>query len=144
MRHASKLVRLSLSLSASFFQAPYFGICTWLTIGNCDIDFLNFHHCQVWNFKILNLYEQNPNFGVIFQKYQKQNQKSTKYFKTSRKPSVIPLKFHKMSWVSWNLVHYLKSHNFALNSVKVQKIALILLTFIHALKNNPKLANSCL
>ncbi len=42
-------------------------------IGNCDIDFLNFRHCQVQNLKILNLFERNQNFGVIFQKYQKQN-----------------------------------------------------------------------
>ena len=40
-------------------------------IGNCDIDFFNFRHRQVWNFKILNLFEQNLNFAVIFRKYQK-------------------------------------------------------------------------
>ncbi len=28
-------------------------------IGNCDIDFLNFRHCQVRNFEILNLYKWN-------------------------------------------------------------------------------------
>jgi hypothetical protein len=48
----------------------------------CDIDFFNFRHCQVWNFKILNLFEQNQDFAVIFQKYQKWNQKSRKYFTT--------------------------------------------------------------
>jgi hypothetical protein len=26
-------------------------------VGNCDIDFFNFRHCQVQNFKILNLFE---------------------------------------------------------------------------------------
>jgi hypothetical protein len=35
-----------------------------------------------------------PKFGIIFQNYQKRNRKSTKYFETSRKPSVTPLKFH--------------------------------------------------
>ncbi len=55
-------------------------------LGNCDIDFLNFRHRQIQNFKILNLYKQNQNSGVIFWKYWKQNQKSTKYFKTSQKP----------------------------------------------------------
>ncbi len=61
-------------------------------LGNCDIDFLNFLHRQVRNFKILNLYERNWNFGVIFWKYRKQNRKSTKYFATSRKEDMGPLK----------------------------------------------------
>ncbi len=78
------------------------------TIGNCYIDYFNFLHCKVWNIKILNLFEQNWNFAVIFQKYQKQNKKSTKYFATSRKPSIIPLKFHEISFVSWNLINYCK------------------------------------
>ncbi len=48
-------------------------------IGNCNIDFLNFHHCQVQNFEILNLYEQNWNFGVIFEstKSKTKSQQST-------------------------------------------------------------------
>ncbi len=78
------------------------------SLGNCDFDFLNFHHRQVQNFKILKRYEQNQNFGVIFWKYRKQNRKSTKYFKTYQKPSVIPLKFCEMSLVLWNLINYCK------------------------------------
>jgi hypothetical protein len=78
-----------------------------LSLGNCDIDFLNFQHCQVQNFEISNLYEWNQNLGVIFQKYQKQNRKSTKYFTT-----------------------IVKSCNFLLNSVKVRKIKKILLKWV--------------
>jgi len=37
-----------------------------------------------------------------------QNRKSTKYFETSQKLSVIPLKFHEMSLVLWNLINYCK------------------------------------
>ncbi len=90
-------------------------------VGNCDIDFLNFRHCQVRNFKILNLYEWNQNFGVIFQKYQKQNWKSTKYFTTSWKPSVIHLKFHEMSLVSSNLINYCKISQFLVKFCKSLK-----------------------
>jgi hypothetical protein len=90
-------------------------------VGNCNINVLNFCHCQVWNFKILNLYEWNQNFGAVFQKYQKQNQKSTKYFTTSWKPSVIPLKFHEMSLVSWNLVNYCKISQFLVKFSKSLK-----------------------
>ncbi len=77
-------------------------------LSNCDIDFLNFCHCQVWNFKISNLCKWNHNFGVIFWKYQVRNWKSTKYFETSWKLSVIPLEFHEMSLVLWNLINYCK------------------------------------
>jgi hypothetical protein len=84
---------------------------TWSTdlywvLGNCDIDFFNFRHRQVRNFKILDLFKWNWNFAVIFQKYQKRNQKSTKYFATSQKPSIIPLKFREISVVSWNPINY--------------------------------------
>ncbi len=71
------------------------------------LTFLNFRHCQVPNFKISNLYEQNQNFGVIFQKYRKQKRKSTKYFETSHKPRVIPLKFCEMS----NLIFFVTGDN---------------------------------
>jgi hypothetical protein len=55
----------------------------FFTLGNCDIDFFNFRNQKVWNFEISNLFERNRNFEVIFQKYWKQNQKSTKYFEIS-------------------------------------------------------------
>ncbi len=90
-------------------------------VGNCDIDFLNFCHRQVQNFKIWNLYEWNPNFGVIFWKFWKQSQKSTKCFKMSQKPWVIPLKFHKMSLISWNLVNYCKIMQFLVKFSKSLK-----------------------
>ncbi len=41
-------------------------ICEY-QIGNCNFDFLNFCHCHVKKFEILNLYKQNWNFGVIFE-----------------------------------------------------------------------------
>ncbi len=127
-------------------------------IGNCDNDFLNFHHCQVWNFKILNQYEQNRNLRVIFQKYQKQKRKSTKYFKTSQKPSVIRLKFCEMSLVSWNLINYCKILQFLIKLCKspkdlrkilqkwLGKTVKYCLNFVnfHSLKNGFKLANFCL
>ncbi len=90
-------------------------------LGNCDIDFLNFCHCQVQNFKIFNLYKWNLNFGVIFQKYWKQNGKSTKYFKTSQKPRVIPLKFLEMPLVLWNLINYCKIMQFLIKFCKSLK-----------------------
>jgi hypothetical protein len=142
-RHLTDMVRLLVEL-----------------VGNCDIDFLNFCHRQVQNFKISNLYKQKWNFGAIFWKYWKQNWKSTKYFTTSRKPSVIALKFHEMSSVSWNVINYCKISKFLVKSYKSLKdlrkilikwlrkkqsnIAIILLTFIHALKNGWKLDNFCL
>ncbi len=82
-------------------------------LGNCDIDFLNFRHCHVW--KISTLYKQNWDFGVIFRKHWKQNQK---YFKTSQKPSVIPLKFHEMSLFLWNLIDVCKNFQFLVKFCK--------------------------
>ena len=38
-------------------------------VGNCDIDFLNFHHSQVLNFEISNLFQQHQIFAVNFWKY---------------------------------------------------------------------------
>ncbi len=73
----------------------------------CDTDFFNFHHCQVWDFKISNLFERNRN--------------STKYFATSRKLSVIPLKFHEMSLVLWNLINYCKISQFIIKFGKSSK-----------------------
>ncbi len=92
-----------------------------ILVGNCDIDFLNFRHCKLWNFRISNLYKWNQNFGVIFQKYRKQNRKSTKYFETSWKYSVIPLKFHEMSLVSWTLINYCKILQFLVKFCKSPK-----------------------
>ncbi len=98
-----------------------YGKINLIIVGNCDIDFLNFRQCQVWNFKILNLYKWNQNFGVVFQKYQKQNWKSTNYCTTSWKPSVIPLKFHEMSLVSSNLINYWKISQFLVKFCKSLK-----------------------
>ncbi len=39
----------------------------------CDIDFFNFRHSQVRNFKILNYFERDQTFVVNFKKDQKQN-----------------------------------------------------------------------
>ncbi len=66
-------------------------------VGNCDIDFFNFCHRQVQNFEISNMFEQNQNFAVVFRKYRKQNQKSTKYIATEQKQSIITLKFCEIS-----------------------------------------------
>ncbi len=83
--------------------------------------YLKLRHQKVWNLEILNLSERNQNFGVIFWKYQKRNQKSTKFFKTSRKPRVLPLKFHEMSLVSWNLINYYKIAQFLVKFCKSPK-----------------------
>ncbi len=45
----------------------------WLD--NCDIDFLNFCHCQVQIFENLNQSEWDQNLTVNFQKRQKRKQK---------------------------------------------------------------------
>jgi len=78
------------------WQLVWLNYLTQMTtpLGNCDIDFFNFCHWKVQNFEILNLSKRSQNFAVIFWKYWKRNQKSTKYFKISRKPRVIPMKFH--------------------------------------------------
>ncbi len=65
----------------------------YYTLGNYDIDFFNICHCQIQNFKILNMSTQNCNFAVNFWKHQKQKQKSTKYITTEWKQNLIPIKF---------------------------------------------------
>ncbi len=90
-------------------------------LGNCDIDFFNFRHCQVWNFEILNLFERNLNFAVSFWKHWKQNQKSTKYITTEQKHSIIPIKFHKILLVSWKFVKFDKILKFLINICKSLK-----------------------
>ncbi len=125
-------------------------------VGNCDIDFLNFCHHQVWNLEISNLHEWNWNFGIIFPKFRKRKRKSTKYFKISWNPCAIPLKFCEMLLVLWNLINYCKILQFLIKFCKSSKylrrlllkwlgkesdISLLLLTFIHALKNGHKLVN---
>ena len=54
-------------------------------LGNCDIDFFNFCHHQVWNFNISNQSKWDQNFAFNFQKHRKQTQKITKYAKTEQK-----------------------------------------------------------
>ncbi len=81
-------------------------------LGNCDINFLNFCDCQVWNFKISNLYEWNWNFAIIFWKYRRQNWKSTKYITTESRQSIIPLKLSEIMSVLWNLVNFCKISQF--------------------------------
>ncbi len=66
-----------------------------LELGNCNIDFFNFCHCQVWNFKILNQSERNQNFAINFWKHRKRKQKLTKYIETERKQTIIPQNFMK-------------------------------------------------
>ncbi len=121
-------------------------------IGNCNIDFFNFRHCQVWNLEILDLFEQNWNFAVIFWKCQKQNWKSTMYIATVWMQSIITLKLHEISLVSWNIIKYSKISWFLVKFSKslkdLRKILLnnlensqIVWTFFHALKNVWKLCN---
>ncbi len=95
-------------------------VALWL-VGNCDIDFFNFCHWKVRNFEISNQFERNRNFAVIFSKSQKQNWKFTKYFETSQKPRVTPLKFHEMSSVLWNLINYCKITQFLIKFCKSLK-----------------------
>ncbi len=74
-------------------------------------------------------------------------------------PRVIPLKFHEMSLVMWNLTYFCKITQLLIKFCKSLKdfrkilskwlgktfqYCLNLLTFIHALKNGQKLANFCL
>jgi hypothetical protein len=94
----------------------------FVRVGNCNIGFFNFCYRQVWNFEILNLFKQNQNFAIIFWEYWKQNRKSTKYFATSQKPSVIPLKFFQKSLVSWYIVNYCKILQFHIKFGKSLKV----------------------
>ncbi len=98
----------------------YFGLCQFW-VGNWAIDFFNFCHQKVQNFEISNLFERNWNFAVIFWKYQKPKRKSTKYFKTSQKTRIIPLKFCEMSLVSSNLFKYCKITQFLIKFCKSLK-----------------------
>jgi len=127
-------------------------------LGNSDIDFFNFRNCQVWNFKISNLFEKTKFCNHL---YQNQNWKSKKYLAISQKSSITLLKFHAMSLVLWNLINYCyyckisqfmvkfcKSPKYLgkklLNDLEKQSnIPWILLTFIHAIKKGQKLGNFC-
>ncbi len=87
------------------------------------------------------------NFAVVFQKYQKRNQKSTKYFAISQKSSAIPLKFCEKSLVSWTfsrltnrimaltltiftiMTHKITTHSItSFNTIRHDKITLALMT----------------
>jgi hypothetical protein len=73
-------------------------------LGNWDIDFFNFRHRQVRNFKILNRSERDLKFAVNFRKHQKQKRNLTKYIETQWKQSIIPWNYMKcaatIGWVS--------------------------------------------
>jgi hypothetical protein len=90
-------------------------------LGNCNIDFFNVRHQKVQKFEISNLFKRSWNFAVIFWKYLKRNWKSTKYFEILWKPRVIPLKFHEMSLVLWNLINYCKIVQFLIKFCKSLK-----------------------
>jgi hypothetical protein len=90
-------------------------------VGTCDIDFFNFHHCQVQNFEILNLLEQNQNFAVNFWKYQQQNQKSTKYIVTEWKQRIISIQFCEILLVLWNVINFWKILQFLIKFFKSLK-----------------------
>jgi len=75
----------------------------------------------VRHFEISNQFKRNRNFAVISQKYRKRYWKSTKYFETSQKPRVIPLKFCEMSLVLWNLINYCKITQFLIKFCKSLK-----------------------
>ncbi len=89
-------------------------------MGNCDIDFLNFCHCQVQNFKISKLWTKLK-FCSHLLKVPKVKPKVTKYFETSWKPSVILLKCCEMLLVSWNLINYCKILQFLIKFCKSLK-----------------------
>jgi hypothetical protein len=61
-------------------------------VGNCDIDFINFCHCQVEYFKISNLSKRLKFFGQL-SKELKLKPKLTKYIKTEWKQSNIQWNF---------------------------------------------------
>ncbi len=90
-------------------------------VGKWDIEFFNFCHCQVQNFEISNMFKWNQNFAVIFRKYRKQNQKLTKYITTKQKQNIIPLTFHEILLVLWNLVNFGKILQFLVKFSKSLK-----------------------
>jgi hypothetical protein len=72
-----------------------------LAIGNCDIDFFNFSHCQVQNIKIFNLFEWNWTFAVYFWKY-------NRVYRNWMKAKYYTINFYEISLVLWNLVNFCK------------------------------------
>jgi hypothetical protein len=90
-------------------------------VGNSDIDFLNFRHRQVQNFKISNLFKWNWNFAVNFWKYWKHNWKSTKDIATEQQQCIIPIKFHEILLVLWNITNFCKIWQFLVKFCKCLK-----------------------
>ncbi len=93
-------------------KCSFLNMVSQLLLGNCDIDFFNFRHCQVWNFEILTQSKQNQNFTVNFQKHWKWKRKSTKYIETERKQTIIPRNFVKFCYFHEISLTFVKSHNF--------------------------------
>ncbi len=115
------------TVSITTFRITTFSIMTLtvthskMPLGNCDIDFFNFCHCQVQNFDISNLFKQNRNFAVYFWKHRKRNWKSTKYIATEQKQCIIPIKFCEILLVLWNFVNFHKISQFLIKFCKSLK-----------------------
>jgi len=108
-KHSSLLIESVSYTDKSFASFKNIYLCNFhFWIGNCDIDFYNFRHRKVRNFEISNQFERQQNFTVIFRRYWKQKRNSKKTFAISRNSIVIPLKFHEILLVSWNLINYCK------------------------------------
>ncbi len=87
--------------------------------GNCNVDFFNFCHCQVLNFKISNQSTRDWNFAVNFWKHQKQ--KITKYNKIEYNQSNLTWNFIAFCNI---LLTFVKSHNFSFICVKSERYTL--------------------
>ncbi len=90
-----------------------------IKLGNCDIDFWNFRHCQVQNFKILNLYLESSFEST---KSETESQQCT----SKLHESLVFyhwnfMKFHEMLLVLWNLVNYFKISQFLVKFRKILK-----------------------
>ncbi len=66
-----KILKMQNFENAKFWKCKILKMLNFTRIVNCIIDFLNFPHRQVWNFKISNQSKRNQNFAVNFWKHQK-------------------------------------------------------------------------
>ncbi len=83
--------------------------CLKHAVGNCDIDFLNFCHGQVRKLQNFESVQTKPKIlESSFVSTESKTESQQKCFKTSPKPSFIPLKFDEMLSVLRNLINYCK------------------------------------
>jgi hypothetical protein len=77
-RFVSLFAGKDLILFSSLLNRSKISNSSTFSVGNCDINFFNFRHRQVWNFQILNWSERDQNFTVNVWNHWKQKWKLRK------------------------------------------------------------------